>query len=148
MTRANTWLNNDGLQVPFGTSDGIQDEGATVHTKGMVKELVVRLDHSNLPVSGTAVQGNSVGIPSGASILSATLHTDEVWSGAITVGLMGTDGVTEDADGLITTGTPAANSVTVGSGALINTVADEDLYVHVVGSVTTGSGELVVEYSI
>ena len=148
MARENVWLNNDGLEVPFGTSNGLQKEGASIHTKGMVKELRVDLDHSNLPVSGSAVQGSNVGIPSGASILSATLHTSEAFSGAITVGLMGADGTTEDADGLITTGTPAANSVTVGSGALINTVADEDLYVHVVGTVTTGAGELVVEYTI
>jgi len=148
MTRANTWLNDDGLKVPFGTSDGLQSEGGSIHTKGMVKELRLDLDHSNLPVSGTAVQGDNVGIPAGASILTAVLHTSEVFSGAITVGLMGTDGVTEDADGLITTGTPAADSVTVGTGALLNTVADEDLYVHVVGTVTTGAGTLVVEYQI
>lgn len=148
MTRENTWLNNDGLEVPFGTSNGIQADGATIHTKGMTKELRLDLDHSDLPRSGTAVQGNNVGIPSGASILSARLHTSEVFSGAITVGLMGADGVTEDADGLIASTTPAANSVTVGSGALINTVAGEDLYVHVVGAVTTGAGQLVIEYTI
>jgi len=148
MTYANTWTNDDGLKVPFGTSDGIQKEGASIHTEGMVKELRLDLDHSNLPVSGTAVTNDNLGIPSGASILTATLHTSEVFSGAITVGLMGTDGVTEDADGLIASTTPAADSVTVGSGALLNTVADEDLYVHVVGTVTTGAGTLVVEYQI
>ena len=148
MARENVWLNNDGLEVPFGTSDGLQKEGASIHTKGMVKELRLDLDHSNLPVSGSAVQGNNVGIPANAAILTATLATSETFSGAITVGLMGADGVTEDADGLIVSGTPAAGSVTTGTGALIGTVTSEELYVHVVGSVTTGAGTLVIEYSI
>lgn len=148
MTFANTWVNNDGLTVPFGTSNGIQKEGGTVHTKGMDKELRLDLDHSNLPVIGTAVQGSNMGIPAGAVILSAELECTEVFSGAITVGTMDAAGADIDADGLITTGTPAAGSFTVGSGALVGTVTTEDNYVSVAGAVTTGAGTLVVKYRI
>lgn len=148
MTRASTWLNDDGLTVPYGTSDGIQSEGASIHTKGMVKELRLDLDHTNLPVTGTAVLGNNLGIPSGASILSAKLKCSETFSGAITVGTMSAAGAVVDADGLIASGTPAINTVSVGSGAQINTVATQDLYVAIGGSVTAGAGTLVVEYQI
>lgn len=150
MTRANTWLNKDGLKVPFGTSDGVQSNAGSIHTKGSLKELRVVLDHSNLPVAGSAVEGDNVGIPAGAAILGATLTTTETFSGAVTFGLMDADGVTVDADGLITTGTPAAGSVTVGAGALINTTvpALNTYYAHVAGTVTAGAGELVITYSI
>lgn len=148
MTRANTWLNDDGLVVPFGTSDGIQSEGASIHTKGMVKELRLDLDHSNLPTSGTAIQGGNIGLPTGASILSAKLACSETFSGAITVGTVDASGNIVDADGLIATGTPSANTVSVGAGAQINTTTTEELYVIVAGSVTAGAGTLVVEYTI
>lgn len=148
MAYGNTWLNNDGLEVPFGTSNGLQKEGATVHTKGMDKELRLDLDHSNLPATGTAVQGNNIGIPAGAVILSAELECTEVFSGAVTVGTMDAAGADIDADGLITTGTPAAGSFTVGAGALVGTVTTVDNYVSVAGAVTTGAGTLVVKYRI
>lgn len=148
MTFANTWLNNDGLKVPFGTSDGIQKEGASIHTKGMDKELRLDLDHSNLPVIGSAIQGDNIGIPTGAVILEAGLECTETFSGAITIGTMDSAGADIDADGLLTTGTPTAGSYTVGSGALIGTVTTEANYVSVAGSVTTGAGTLVVKYRI
>lgn len=148
MTRANTWLNEDGLKVPFGTSDGVQSNGGSIHTKGTLKELRLNLDHSNLPVVGTAVQGDNVGIPAGAAILGATLTTTETFSGAITIGTMGKDGVVEDADGLVASATHTAGTVAIGAGAQINTVADEELFVSVGGTVTAGTAELVVTYSI
>lgn len=148
MTFANTWLNEDGIKVNFGTSNGVQKEGGSVHTVGMTKELRLDLTHTDLPTVGTAVLNDNMGIPAGAAILSAKLICSETFSGAITIGTMGTDGVVEDADGLIASGTPAAGTISVGAGAQINTVADEDLYVSVGGSVTAGAGQLVVEYQI
>lgn len=148
MTRAYTWTNEDGLKVPFGTSDGVQSNGGSVHTVGMNKELRLDLDASNLPVVGSAVSTDNVGIPAGAGIISASLRTTETFSGAITIGTMGTDGVVEDADGLLTTVTPASGSFIAGTGAQIGTAADEDLYIAVAGTVTTGKAQLVVEYRI
>lgn len=151
MTRASTWLNADGLLVPFGTSDGKQAEAATIHTKGMVKELRLDLDYTNLPNTGSAVQGNNIAIPNGASILSAKWHPTTTFSHAVEVGTMTSAGVNVDKDGLIATSTLATGSVTVGAGAQVNTVASQDLYVTVRATTTTptaGAGTLVIEYQI
>lgn len=151
MARENTWLNNDGLKVPFGTSDGLQSEGASIHTKGMDKELRLDLDVSNLPVSGTAVEGDNVGIPADAVILSAEFEGDVAFDQAIEFGTMDQAGVTVDKDGLIGTSAPGANSFTVGAGAQLLTVAAEALYVTVEETLTpptTGSGTLVIKYRI
>lgn len=151
MTYANTWTNDDGLKVPFGTSNGIQKEGASIHTKGMKKELKLVIDYSDLPASGTAVQGDNVGIPSGATIISSEYIPSTTFSHAVEIGTMGADGVTEDKDGLHTTSTLATGSVNTGAGAQIGAVTSEVLYVTVEPTTTTptaGAGELVVTYVI
>jgi hypothetical protein len=147
MTFANTWLNDDGLKVPFGTTDGVQSEGGTVHTKGMKKELRLDLDFSNLPRSGTAVEGDNMGLPAGAAILSAELVTTDSFSGAITIGTMDVDGAVISAAGIIASATPLIDTVLTG-GALMNTVTLVDAYIAVAGAATSGEAELVVTYSI
>lgn len=151
MTRANTWLNNDGLKVPFGTSDGIQAEGASIHTKGVRKELKLAIDYSNLPATGSAVEGDNIGIPSGAAIISSIYTPTTTFSHAVEIGTMGADGVVEDKDGLHTTSTLATGTTNVGAGAQIGDVTSEVLYITVEPTTTTptaGAGELVVTYSI
>lgn len=151
MTRANTWLNNDGLEVPFGTSDGIQDETGSIHTKGSDKELRLVVDYSNLPATGSAVQGNNLPIPSGAVIIKSEYQGSVTFSHAVEIGTMTAAGVVSDKDGLHTTAALAADTFYTGAGAEIGTVASEDLYVTVEPTTTTptaGAGELVVTYRI
>ena len=163
MTRANYWENNDGLQVPFGTSDGIQKEAGSVHTKGSDKELRVVLDHSNLPGETDELQDNNQYIPSGAVILSAEFHATEVFSAPVTIGTTARTsssditGSVVDADGLVTNGTTAFAAATLyggdvsvsTSGAQVGTQATDDWYISVSDtSVTSGAGELVVKYRI
>jgi len=150
MTRANTWLNDDGLSVPFGTSDGIQAEAGTVHTKGLVKEMVVEVDISNLP-GYTVPQGNDTPIPAGATILSAKFISETVFDNAVEVGTKILAGTVSDKNGLIGTNVMAADTVVVGAGAQINTTIATDLWITVVATTTaatTGKGTLIVEYTI
>ena len=160
MTRSNTWLNNDGLKVPFGASDGIQKEAGAIHTKGSNKELRVNLDISNLPRLGDSLEGDNLQIPAGASILSAVFVGSALFSGAATIGTQKktspTDntGVVSSAAGLIASGTYAADTVyggdadNTGAGDEVGTTVADDLYVYVAGTLTTGAGELVVTYRI
>jgi len=151
MARNATWLNEDGLKVPFGTSDGLQAEAGGIHTKGSNKELRLVIDYSNLPASGTAVQGDNNLIPAGAVIISSEYQGSVTFSHAVEIGTAGTDGVVEDKNGLHTTAALAADTFYTGAGAQIGTVADEDLYVTVEATTTTptaGAGELVITYRI
>jgi len=151
MTRSNTWLNDDGLKVPFGTSDGIQAEAGGIHTKGSNKELRLDIDFSNLPATGAAVQGDNNMIPAGAVIISSEYQGAITFSDAVEVGTMTAAGVVSDKDGLHTTAALAADTFYTGAGAEVGTVAGEDLYVTVepTGSApTAGAGELVVTYRI
>lgn len=151
MARANTWLNEDGLKVPFGTSDGIQSNAGSIHTLGTLKELRIDVDYSNLPATGSAVQGDNAAIPSGAAIISSVYTPEVTFSHAVEIGTMGADGVVEDKDGLHTTSTLATGTVNTGAGAQIGGVTTEDLYITVAATTTTptaGKGTLVVTYSI
>jgi len=151
MTRANTWLNEDGLKVPFGTSDGVQAEGAGIHTKGSLKELKLAIDFSNLPTSGTAVEGDNVGIPAGAAIISSVYTPSVTFSHAVEIGTMNAAGTAVTKDGLHATSTLATGTTNVGGGADIGDVLTVALYITVEETTTTptaGAGELVVTYSI
>lgn len=151
MTRASTWVNDDGLTVPFGTSDGVQKEAGTIHTLGSDKELRLVVDVSNLPTSSNANRAQNAKIPAGAVILSAGYQGTVTFDQAVEIGTVGADGGVEDKNGLLTTAALAADAYVAGSGAQIGTVADEDLYITVepTGSApTTGAGELVVTYRI
>lgn len=151
MTRAETWLNDDGLKVPFGTSDGIQAEAGGIHTKGTVKELIVEIDFSNLPGTGTALEGDNFQLPLGAAVISSIYTPTTTFSHAVEIGTMGADGVVEDKDGLHTTSVLATGTTNVGAGAQIGDVIAEDLYITVAETTTpptAGAGTLVVSYSI
>lgn len=147
--RQATWLNNDGVEVGFGTRDTINKETNTVHTKGLTKELKLDINHKDLPVTGAVVNLKSSGIPADAVISSATFAANETFDTAIEVGTMDSDGVSVVADGLIATGIYAAGDAVVGAGAQIGTQAGELLYVAITPTTTaptTGRGQLVVEY--
>lgn len=151
MSYETTWLNDDGLNVPFGTLTTINSEAGEVHTKGSDRELRINVDYSDLPASGSAFQGSNNFIPSGAVIVKSEYQGTTTFSHAVEIGLCGSDGVTEDKDGLHTTAALAADTFYTGAGALIGTVADEDLYITVEATTTTptaGAGELVVTYRI
>lgn len=126
-------------------------EAGTVHTKGMYKEIKLTIDYSNLPTTGSAVQGNNTQIPSGAAIISAQYVGSVTFSHAVEIGTMTSAGVEVDKDGLAATSVLTANTVVTGAGAQVGTVASQDLYITVRPTTTTptaGAGELVVRYII
>lgn len=145
-----TWVNDDGLEVPFGpwVSDNL--DSGTNHTKGNVKELQMYVDASvDLPSVGEAHTTKDMAIPAGAAVVSARFIGDVTFDQAVEFGTSQLDGTAIDQDGLIATGTPAADTVTDGAGAVIDTVVAEDSYLVVTAttvSPTVGAGTLIVEY--
>lgn len=150
MARAN-WLNEDGLKVTYGPVTGTNPDAGAVHTKGLVKELVVVVDATDLPTTGAAVELNNYSIPAGAVILEAGFTCTETFDTAVEFGTMNELGANIDKDGLIATVTPTANSYYAGAGAQVGTVAGVDMYITVrdtAGAPTTGKGQFVVRYEV
>lgn len=144
-------LNADGLKVPYGPDKLVNNNAGSINTAGTRKELRLAVDFSNLPTTGSAVQGDNVAIPAGAAILSSEYTPSVTFSHAVEIGTMTAAGAEVDKDGLHATGTLATGTVAVGAGNQIGTVASQDLYITVRATTTTptaGAGTLVVTYSI
>lgn len=151
MARQNTWTNEDGLRVGFGTRTTVNADAGSVHTKGLVKQLKIDVNAADLEKAGTIPTAHNMQIPAEAAILSATLIVNEAFDTAVEVGTKDAAGVVVDKDGLIATAAHADNAVAVGAGAQIGTKALVDLYITVeetAAAPTTGRGQLVVEYII
>lgn len=157
MARANE-ATLDNVTVGYGTRDTHNVEDAVVHTYGRIQQAELRIDHSTHTelASGTAPDAAAFEIPTGAAIKSAKLIVLEGFTDltSIVVGTKGSDGVAEDADGLIASTALAAintaGQTVEGAGAQIDgVVTDEPLYVSldVTGTApTAGEAVLVVEY--
>jgi hypothetical protein len=151
MARQNTWTNEDGLVVGFGTRDTVNGDAGEVHTLGLVKQLKIDVNVADLDVTGAVPTAHNFQIPADAAILSATLVTNEAFDQAVEVGTKTVDGVVSDKDGLIATGAHAVDLVVAGAGTQIETKALTDLYITVEATAaapTTGRGQLLVEYMI
>lgn len=148
MARAETWINNDGLEVGFGPVVANNTTTGPQETRGKVKQLETRIDvAAGLDSVGTAISQKNSGIPAGAYIVSATYIAETDFDQAVEFGTAEADGTALDQDGLIATGTTTA----VGTGALIGTVVEEVNYIVVTATATAateGKGTLVVEYII
>lgn len=162
MARANT-ATLDGLVVGYGTRDSHNVEDSVVHTMGRIKQVEVRIDHSTHVdlATGTAPTTKSFGLPAGSMITGGRLVVLETFTDltSIIVGTKGSDGVTEDDNGLLTTVVLA--DLTVGESLVLDgaqvqeeadadvVVTDEVLYVSldVTGTApTAGEAVLVFEY--
>lgn len=157
MARENTWVNNDGLRVGFGTRDTINQYDSQVHTYGRVLQAEIMVDASNIATfaDATAPLSKDFEIPAQSVIVSSTLRVLESFDAltSIVVGLKDyDDGAANDPNGLHDTILLAAltdGDVDVGAGALIGTEVDEDqaLSVTVTGSAATvGEFMVLVEY--
>jgi len=151
MSRQNTWVNEDGLRVGFGTRDTINGDAGEVHTLGLVKQIKVDVNAADLEKAGVVPTSHNFQIPADAAILSAKLVVNEVFDQAVEVGTKDVAGVVVDKDGLIVSGAHADDAVVIGTGAQIETKTLVDLYITVEETTTaptTGRGQLVVEYMI
>lgn len=159
MSRSNTWTNTDGLVVGFGSRDSHNVADSAVHTKGRMKIAETRIDHSTIAglATATAPGSKAFAIPAGAQIVRSTFAVLEAFDALTTfvVGTKGSDGVTEDANGLhdavALAEVDAVGDVHVGDGAQIGSIAvtDEALYVSldITGTVpTVGEAVLTIEY--
>lgn len=148
MANAETWINNDGLEVGFGPVVAKNNTAGDQHIKGKIKQIELPVDvDAGLVSVGDTISQKHTGIPAGAYIVSAHYVAEEDFDNAVEFGTAEADGTAIDQDGLIATGTGSAT----GAGALIETVTDQVNYLVVTATTdapTVGKGELIVEYII
>lgn len=148
MANAETWVNDDGIEVGFGPVVANNTHTGGQETKGKVKQIEKRIDvDAGLDSAGTALTTKHFPIPAGAYIVNADYVSEVDFDNAVEFGTAQLDGTAIDQDGLIATGTTTAE----GAGALIGTVTTEANYVVVTPTTTAptvGKGQLVVEYII
>lgn len=153
----NTWVNNDGLVVRFGTEQGKRgDRAATTRTSGKTNELILRCDLAGPARTAYTMDRNNDGtkdgfsgldpkIPAGAKIVSVRFIEEEAEAGgtAWEVGTYQLNGTAIDIDGLVNdnAGTPEA-------GDDVGTQYTADSYVTFVttGTYTAGKFTVIVEY--
>lgn len=152
MARANT-ATLDGLLVGYGARDTYNMESARVHTLGRLHQIEIVLNAANSGDASTgSLSAKEAVIPAGSMLLSADFVVATTLVGptaatGIDVGLKDTvDGTAIDADGLVAT--VALSGVSVGAGALINTITSQDAVVSidVDAAVTAGEATVLVQY--
>lgn len=156
------WTNSDGLEVRFVNPEAGQT-GAGLPTKGAVKVLEVDLDYTtNI---SAAADSHEAFIPAGAQIVRAYLIGKTAMtgtSGTLKVGLSSKDGSTLTDDDAILTATLGTQAnlaaqksllcdgaaAAASSGVFTNFSATVDGYIYTTkgGTVTAGTGKLIVEY--
>jgi hypothetical protein len=152
-----TWtngLNEDGLQVKFGTDRSeVINQGVT---SGEEKVFVYKVTGTDVADTDTAVpDGDAPFIPAGAFIKDAVFTVQTAFVGATAVLDLGTKnaagtnisdaGIDSLAIGVI----DADNDAVVSDGALIGTVVAVDSYVmatYDTAAFTAGEGTLVIKY--
>lgn len=152
------WVNNDGLTISFGQIDVLKNVPAVVNTEAYGDTMVAEVDAITLPDAGVPTQyENGAYIPAGALIESVQLVVSDAFTSGgaavLDVGVYDEDGVAVDDDGLVAAQAVAgltAGAVIAGAGALVGTVASQNLYVALTydtAAFTAGSGRLVIKYS-
>ena len=160
-----TWLNNDGLTIKYGLEQAEQAKGGKVPTgAGSKGVLEVTITGTDVPSTDAPVE-KRIGVPQGATIVSATLYVTTTFtsggSATLDVGLMADDGdgtySTEDDDGFlsaIAVATLVDGAQVAMDGAYltaqVGTETDDRDYVVSYGyntaAFTAGVGKLVIEY--
>ena len=156
------WTNSDGLEVRFKNPDAGQT-GAGLNSMGAVKVLEVDLDYTtNI---SAAADNHEAFIPAGAQIVRAYLIGKTAMtgtSGTIKIGLSSKDGSTLTDDDAILTATLGTQAnlaaqksllcdgaaAAASSGIFTNFSSTVDGYIYTTkgGTVTAGTGRLIVEY--
>jgi hypothetical protein len=159
-------VNDDGLEVRYGTSKATKLKGGDLKTFGDLQEIRMTITGTEVP-STDAPLDKKVTIPSGSYIESATLTVGATaftsgGSATLDIGTMVDDGdgtySTKDDDGIdaaIGKSTLAANARIACNGAQINTVVSSSDGLPLPISVgygtavfTAGVAELVVRYKV
>lgn len=156
------WTNPDGLEVRFRNPEAGQT-GATLRTAGAIKVIEVDLDYAtNI---SAAADNHEAFIPAGAQIVRAYLIGKTAMAGTtgtLKIGLSSKDGTTSTDDDAILTSTLGTQAnlaaqksllcdgaaALATSGVFTNFSATVDGYIYTTkgGTVTGGTGKLIVEY--
>lgn len=156
------WLNDDGLNVRFGTDKPRVTLGGESSTDGMERKLTVDLNYADFGAVAANKIVEGVVLPDGAVVKSAILNVSTAFtsggSATLALGLVDTDRSTEyDFDGIDTA--IAVASLTAGAeidcnGAVIGTVISNSgtnvMPTVTVGTAafTAGEGKLEITYYI
>ena len=129
--------------------------GEVAGEHGLDRVISMVFDYDDLPVAGDDERSLSPIIPAGAVIKSSELEILTVFDGTTPTISYGcwdvTDDLVEDADGLDVTVAADALGATAGNGALIGTIAANDLQVTAVqaaGTSTQGRARITVVYQV
>lgn len=129
------WVNNDGLEVLFGSSKSDMRLGGEVNHGGALREITFIIRGDNVPTTDAPVD-KRITIPSGAyideAVITVTTAFTSAGSATLDIGLMLDDGdgtySTSDDNGLdaaIAVGTLVDNYRVVMNGAQINTTVTD-----------------------
>ena len=139
-----------GVTRVLGTSEGSSAKNDAAITDGITTKIRVSLKASDSApdknVTDTAFGKGIAFIPKDAYIVSVKTFNAVAVAGA-KVGTYKADGSAIDDDGLVAAAGITAG-VATGNGALVNTIAAEDSYIKVSGTLTGLDGFMVVEYAI
>ena len=160
----NTWTNNDGLVVQFGTDKALRNLSGSPAQAGEYKVLEALIDYSRLPTVAAGRTGlevaNRTFIPAGALLVSATLKTITAFDstnddGTLTIGLQKENGDVYDEDGIdvaiAQSAIDAVGETVTCDGALVGTILAYNSYLTTtVGThaFTAGKAHLVIKYFV
>lgn len=163
-----TWVNADGVRVPFGQyhtnprNHGV-NRARGLNAFGSIKQIEIDYDLTHVPAGGTfyPTDLNNNGTPNGftehdaciparAAILRAYLVASESAAGGtnINVGVYEKDGTAIDADGIfaaVITADMAVGEVTAGNGALV--LHSQTLGANRTGAASVGADDAFVSLS-
>lgn len=159
-----TWINADGLEVKFGTTQFEDAKGGAVLVDGEYNQVVIEVTGTEVP-SADAPVAKYVQLPDGAYLHSAELIVSDAFTsgGAATLdlGIFSDDGdgtyTVVDADGIdaaIAVGTLTADAKVESNGALIGTTLSGGGRNLVVSSgyntaaFTAGEAKLIIKYTV
>lgn len=154
MTRQATWSNSDNLVVGFGGNYAERNAGGVEGGANMGK--VARIQINSASTFGAS--GAKFTIPAGSAVHSVVLKVGAAWTGGTSLAF----GDAGSTGGFITAAQGATANLTLGAvinaqGAYLYTATEgrlppktyaaaTDVYFTAVGSFTTGTAELVIEY--
>lgn len=150
----NTWVNDDGLLVRYGTSQG--DRGArpgSTQSNSKQQELILEVELTGAARTIYSTDNNNDGTLDGFSSLDGLLPANAFITGQraivlvtpaggtnYAVGTYQTDGTVDDADGIRTTA--GANGVQVGT----QLTAARNVAVVTTGTYTAGRVKIIIDY--
>ena len=117
MSATELWVNNDGMEVRFGSEQGASAFGGAVNHAGVYHEAVLDIQGTKVPATDAPIDKN-VHIPSGSFILDARIIVDTAFtsggSATLDIGLMNDDG-----DGTFSTNDDNGIDAAIAVGTLV-----------------------------